>query len=326
MLLNTWAECGGTETYHTCLIKNLIKHGHQVKIALPFQKVTDFTLPHDMPYFYFGLGNAIKVLQGCSTWIVWGVGHKYDLYEFLKRKRTAPNIICINHGSSKSSWCKHYLSKEAVYANKIVAVSEDGVDAIPIEHKYKSTVIHGPVDRERLKPQLSADEVRKKHGLKPEHKVLLYLGRVTSDKRVEVAAKVIDRLPEEWRLLVVGDDASRSFNMSIFYRNRKIIYCGKTKNPGDYFQIADCCINPSLSEGFGLTAMESIISGVPTIAHNTGIFQTLRIGMILPDNATIDEYANAVLNIPHEQVQKDTEIANTMFTVEDFTNKWLSII
>lgn len=323
MLLNTWSVCGGTETYHYCLINNLKKRGIDVEVALPFQSIGQYPVPHDV-LFYYGKKASIEMLQSCSNWIVWGIGHRHKLSDYLKRKKTRPNVIITNHGSSKSSWVRNYIRLESPFADKIVAVSEEGLEAVPSQFRHKSLVISGCIDRERIKPNNSPEAVRTKHNLTKNNKILLYLGRICESKRLHIAAQIINYLPDNWRFLIVGEDSQKTFNTEVL-NNKRIIVCGKTENPGDYFQIADCCINPSHIEGFGLSATESIVYGVPTIAHKTGVFLTLDIGTILPFNATPQDYAHSILNASMEKALEDKNKVADMFTVDEFVDKWLSI-
>lgn len=324
MLLNTWSGCGGTETYHYCLINNLKKSGIDVEVALPFQNINQYPVPHNV-LFYYGKKASIEMLQGCSNWIVWGVGHKHNLGDYIKRKKTRPNVIITNHGSSKSPWVRNYIRLEAPYANRIVTVSEEGLEAVPPKFKHKSLVISGCIDRERLKPRISPDEIRAKHNLTKENKVLLYLGRICKDKRLHIAAQAMNYLPNNWKFLIVGEDSQKTFDKEAL-NDERIVFCGKTENPGDYFQIADCCINPSHMEGFGLSATESIVYGVPTIAHKTGVFLTLNAGTILPFDATPQDYAYNAINASTQKALEDKDKVANMFTVDEFMNKWLSIL
>jgi alpha-1,6-mannosyltransferase len=219
------------------------------------------------------------------------------------------------------------MASESPHADTVVGVSADSLMAIPELHQNKGRIIYGPVDRNRLAPVTSAKAMRESLGLEPTTKVLLYFGRISPEKRVERAIDAMRYMPDDWRLLVVGG-SSGLIDPAILYNNFKVQFCGPTLTPGDYLQIADCTISPSNLEGFGLSVIEAMVSGKPTVAHKVGILQELDVGTILPMDATPSQYAAAVLRATKDadKASRDQAILSSMFTVESFIDQWISIL
>lgn len=325
LLLNNWGTWGGAATYHTALIEGLQRRGINVRIALPFKKET-WEVPRDIPFFV-GPSQSVKAMQASSTWIVWGIGHKASLSYYIRRKKTRPKVIVINHGSADNKWSCSCMAREAPYADVVVGVSKDSVGAIPIEHRSKSVVISGPVDRARLIPVSPAKEMRKHLGLTDENRVLLYFGRISKEKRVDLAIEAMRYMPENWRLLIVGG-ASSDLDPKPLYNNFKVQFCGPTSTPGDYLQLADCTISPSALEGFGLSVAEAIIYGVPTVAHRVGFLQEHSVGTVIPIDSSPQHFAAAVIKASGEKqkAEQDKLTLSSMFTVESFIEQWSAIL
>ena len=236
LLLNNWGTWGGSATYHTSLIRGLEQRGHEVIVALPF-KHEAWDIPSGFD-FRIGMQESIRAMQASATWVVWGVGQKLKLRSLLARKKTRPNVIAINHGSSDNKWSRACLAGEAMHSNTIVGVSRDSLGAIPVEHAHKGVVISGAIDRERITPVVSAKDMRTSLGISEDEKVLLYLGRISAEKRVELAIEAMRYMPSDWRLLVVGE-ASNHIHPSCLYGNFRVQFCGPTSFPGAYLPIAD---------------------------------------------------------------------------------------
>lgn len=325
LLLNNWGTWGGAATYHGALVRALQQRGIEVEVALPFGK-EHWELPKDIP-FASGMNASIRALQKCRTWIVWGIGHKTKLDVFIRRKRTRPKIVVINHGGSDNAWSCKCMAAESGHADVIVGVSQDSLLAVPSEFRSKGIVISGPVDRDRLTPFVPVREMRNYLRLSDGQKAAVYLGRIAAEKRVDVAIDAMRYMPENWKLFIVGDSPG-SISPSSLFGNFNVHLCGPTATPGDYLQLADCTVSPSPSEGFGLSVIEAISLGVPTVAHKTGILKDLDIGTTLPTNASPQQFAAAMIQAENakDKAAKDKEAIKGMFTVSSFLEKWTSLL
>lgn len=325
LLLNNWGTWGGSATYHTSLVRGLEKIGHEVLIALPFkQELWDIPSGFD---FRMGMQQSIKAMQASSTWVVWGIGQKLNLKSLLARKKTKPRVIAVNHGSSDNKWSRACLAGEAPSADAVVGVSNDSLGAIPTEHVHKGIVISGAVERSRLVPVSSQKAMRLSLGLRDDEKVLLYLGRISTEKRVDLAIEAMRYMPDNWRMLVVGE-ASNQINPSCLYNNFKVQFCGPTSFPGDYLQLADCFVSPSNLEGFGLSVVEAMTFGVPVVAHKVGVLGELEVGTIIPVDSKPQEFAAAIIraDLEREKAKRDSQIVSSMFSLESFIDRWSSLL
>ena len=119
----------------------------------------------------------------------------------------------------------------------------------------------------------SVEELREKYGIGRDMKVLVYLGRLAKEKRVDELLRLVSAQSNPGiRLLVVGDGPYRSRlqeqaeNMNIADR---VIFTGMAE-PSEvtrYYKLGDIFVSASQSETQGLTYIEAMASGLPLLCR-----------------------------------------------------------
>lgn len=118
-------------------------------------------------------------------------------------------------------------------------------------------------------------ETRKSFGIAGEDKVILYLGRVSSEKNI---AELLKAMPEymerhkDVKFLLVGDGPERERlerQVRDYSCRSRIIFAGQ--QPWDtvavFYRFADVFVSASNSETQGLTYIEAMASGLPVVAR-----------------------------------------------------------
>jgi glycosyltransferase involved in cell wall biosynthesis len=117
---------------------------------------------------------------------------------------------------------------------------------------------------------------REKYGIPRDRPLLLFLSRLHSKKGlVQLLLPALAELPDEVMLAVVGgDDANdsgygplaRNMTVSLGLKDR-VIFTGPLYSPDKWaaYDDADLYVLPSFHENFGITAMEAMARGVPSI-------------------------------------------------------------
>jgi len=105
--------------------------------------------------------------------------------------------------------------------------------------------------------------------------IVCHISNFRKVKRVEdvlyTFRKILDKKPA--KLLLVGDGPER---LKLEYLCRELKICdhvtmlGKIQNVADVLNMSDLFILPSVTESFGLAALEALACGVPVISSNTG--------------------------------------------------------
>jgi len=113
-------------------------------------------------------------------------------------------------------------------------------------------------------------ETRKSLGIPAESELLLYVGRLSSDKNVRVLFDAFDLLEEgrRFHLLVVGDGPGREKLISAQRKGASITWIRYvTDSPGlaRLYRASDVFVHPGLHETFGLVALESQACGTPVL-------------------------------------------------------------
>ena len=164
---------------------------------------------------------------------------------------------------------------------KNVIVREYGIAADKIHVVHNSMDVHDDIDESyNLHRYL---EIMKSRG----YKVVVNAGRKTIQKGltqlIESAAKVVDKNPKVLFLLAGGGEQENELmELAAHYNiSANVLFEGWMNGTGkpwrDTFRIADVFVMPSVSEPFGLVALEAIGYGAPVIvSKQSGVGEVLR--------------------------------------------------
>ena len=142
-------------------------------------------------------------------------------------------------------------------------------------------ILHPGVDSRRFHmPAVRSQEpLRLANGVPPDAVVLLTVARINPSKGIDVAIEALARLPERFRLWVVGDgpDKARLEGMAaqLGLGSERIVFFPPTRKPEEFYQAADLFLMTSRYEPFGQTILEAHASGLPVV----GFYQDLARGV-----------------------------------------------
>ena len=159
-------------------------------------------------------------------------------------------------------------------------------------------VVYNGIEHEGVQPKAHATIERA-------DKIVLFLGRITMQKGPEyfiaAAKRVLEKIDNvKFVLAGSGDMAVRMIELAASMGiGDKVLFTGFLRG-GDVdkvYQMADCYVMPSVSEPFGLAALEAIKHDVPVIISKTsGASEVLR-HVLKVDFWDIDEMANKILAV-----------------------------
>jgi len=210
-------------------------------------------------------------------------------------KKELPNLPLVFHIHSieeqrslgdGSETVKHFERKMAEYANKIITVSRSmkqylvsiGYPANKIE------VVYNGCDPEKYNPakvnKKKIDELRKKYDIKPNEKIIFFVGRLTHVKGVY---NLIDAMPSvlkeypNTKLIVLGKGEeyndlvvrSQMYKISDEVRIRSEWVSEEERIA--HYALADVCVFPSISEPFGIVSLEAMSMKKPVVVGASGI-------------------------------------------------------
>lgn len=165
--------------------------------------------------------------------------------------------------------------------------------------KNKTTVTFEGVDQRIL--QFKDETVERKE------KTLLYVGSLYPHKNVELILKALQQLPD-WQLTIVS--ARDAFVEQTENLGRKLGVESQLKFTGylndqdlaQQLQAATALVQPSLSEGFGLTGLEALALQTPVLASQIEIFKEVYQGAALYfDPYSVESFLDTLRNLPQDK-------------------------
>lgn len=148
------------------------------------------------------------------------------------------------------------------------------------------------LDHFQPQPAAAVAALRQRLGLDG-YRVLLYVGFSTPRKGIEYLAAALRSLPDDVRLVLVGkwEPGYRKKVMdaagSAWSRVCEAGFVADEDLP-IYYSLADLMVLPSLLEGFGIPALESLACGTPVVATTAGALPEVvgDCGMLVPPRNT----------------------------------------
>lgn len=227
-------------------------------------------------------------------------GYKSNTIGFFLRLLCGLPWIGFAHGyiddNSRRSRLYNRIDRSVLRrADRVVAVSES-MKALLTQYglsEDKIRVIHNAIDPADTAAGMSAQETRRSHGLTHTQRIIGVVGRLSPEKGqiifLRAMEKVAARLPEV-KALIIGDGRDRPM-LEEFCREKRlgnhVLFLGHQERIGDYYQLLDLLVSPSLSEGlpnnlleamsFGVPVLATAVGGVPEVIHDGN-------GMIVPPN------------------------------------------
>lgn len=160
-------------------------------------------------------------------------------------------------------------------ADKIIAISRYTKNII-IEHygidSSKIVIVHNGIEGSEGHAEVSSESTLRK--LKDAgNSIVLFIGRLTIQKGPDyflaMAKKVLEYMPETIFVIAGSGDMERRLMMQAAQLgiSRNVFFLGflRGSKKEEVYHMADLFIMPSVSEPFGLTALESMVRGTPII-------------------------------------------------------------
>lgn len=174
-------------------------------------------------------------------------------------------------GNLKFTW--HFV---VGFCNKACFVTSPTQKAVSLlkEHglKVKAKVISNGIELNRFDPHRDGEYLRQRFSI-PRKPVVLYTGRLSEEKRVDILIKAIPYVLRNIKVhfLITGDGPLREALRSLAkrYKVEKFITFTGFLNHDDYpdiYTIADLFVMPSLCELQSISTLEALASGLPVIA------------------------------------------------------------
>jgi glycosyltransferase involved in cell wall biosynthesis len=297
-----------------------------------WHKVSSIPGPHLFQYLFWFYANI-----GCRWWDARKNGLRYDLIYSPGINASDADAIAVHAVFSefhrrllpqlrlRSTAIKNWprLIHRRLYYRLIIALEkkiyrDPGISLAAVSalvsaqlnrhfQRLDARVIHHGVDTDnfsvpnRLEARPAA---RKRFGLAAENFGVLLIGNDFKNKGLDALLCALAQLLEfDWKLLVVGDDAS-SADKKLIHGQRatdRVLFLPSSPDVLQFYAAADAYVGPSLEDAFGMPVLEAMACGLPVICSGrAGVSEVVshgKDGIILDDPQDPVEITSAVRSL-----------------------------
>ncbi len=289
-------------------------------------------------YSFYNIHDQQMIYEHSVTKLVenqeYDVVHAHDWLTFraalkLKHLKKWPIILHVHSIESDRAGSTHgnplveeIESIALMSADKVIAVSEHTKQAII--HAYsipadKIEVVHNSIDTSMLEPLDGDNAYHYLSAMKSlGYRVVVNVGRLTIQKGLpnllKAARKVLVHNPKTIFLIVGSGEQSHELislagELGI---GANVLFADfqRGKNWRDAYAIGDLFVMPSISEPFGLTPLEAVAYGTPSlVSKQSGISEVLR-NCLKVDFWDVDEMANKIDGVMNNDSLRDELLTN----------------
>lgn len=192
----------------------------------------------------------------------------------------------------------------------------------------KIGVIHNGVDTELFYPGTAREQLRKEFGFKQDEIVIGCVARLDPVKNFPglIGAFDIVRVRADFvKLLLVGDGPQIEELQSLVAELRQennVIFAGRRADIPQCLQAMDFYVQASFYEGFSMTILEAMSSGLPVVAYDVGGTHEMLIdgvnGILLPPGNNKRDALAGAMNVLLQNEQRRQELGeHARITVEE---------
>lgn len=262
---------------------------------IPFLKNYDVVHVHLFPALYFAV--FAKVFSLSKVKFVFTEHNtnnrrlENSKYQFIERwiYKNYDQIISI------TNQVKEVLKEKLMIEDKKIITIENGINL--------SDIYEAP-----LRNRVSL-------GFSNEDKLIVMVAAFREQKDQDTVIKSIKKLPEKYKLILVGDGVRRTQLESLVdtlnLKNR-VFFMGFRSDVYSIIKMCDIAVLSSHWEGFGLAAAESMACGIPTIASNVpGLADVVDSGGLLFEKGNVEDLKEKILSLENADRNKNLVLAGS---------------
>jgi 1,2-diacylglycerol 3-alpha-glucosyltransferase len=213
----------------------------------------------------------------------------------------------------------------------VTIAPSDAVASMLRRHQIGNVqVVPNSVDTKRFSPRVSGERVRKRLGISSNEQVVLYVGRMSKEKRIDVmlkAAKLLIKKRSGIRFVVGGTgpqlESSKKLAMRLGIADR-VTFLGFVEHdelPKVYAASDLLCLPSHKFETQGIVAIEAMASGKPVVGSNDLALKDLIKSGKNGEKFTSLDYADCARKIDKVLNNKDSYTKHAVETASDYSTE-----
>ncbi|HCE07680.1 MAG TPA: hypothetical protein DIT28_02340 [Oxalobacteraceae bacterium] len=177
-----------------------------------------------------------------------------------------PQLIESRFGSAVSQLARKYLVQLYRRCDMLLAPSNMMVQQLAM--MGLPDAIHQPlgIDSTVFCPQHYDSTLREQLGIPRDSRLLIYAGRFTREKKLDVLIDAVSRLGPPYHLLLVGDGAVLPRTSQTTF----IEFVRSARSLARLLASCDVLVHPGDCETFGLIVLEAMACGLPVVGTSAG--------------------------------------------------------
>ena len=302
-------------------------------------KIKEWDLDIIHTHTEFGIGTFARV-----------IGKQFDIpvvHTYHTMYEDYVHYITKGYFNRSSKKIVEYLTK--FYCDKtieeLIVPTKKTYDLFKEKYKYDRNVhiIPTGIEIERFyKENINRDSIMHLKGalmLKPEDKVVLFVGRVGQEKSIDFLInnhKDIVKKYKNAKLVIVGDGPDLDKYKKLVLKNKiqdNVIFTGKVpwEDIPYYYNIADIFVTASKTETQGLTVIEAMASSLPVVAILDDSFKNVinhfKSGYLFKDKKEYQEYLLTLLNDDklRSEMGREARISSEVYSSKYFADRVLDV-
>jgi glycosyltransferase involved in cell wall biosynthesis len=141
------------------------------------------------------------------------------------------------------------------------------------------------------------------------HRYVLFIGHRSYYKNFDFAVEVIKNLPQEYKLLIVGNPLTELEKIMLEKNiSNKYYFLGNISNKmlNEIYNISECLLYPSNYEGFGIPVIEAFKSGCPVIAQRIAVLEEItNDAAILVDGLNKNNFIDKIKQLKNDRFKSE---------------------
>jgi sulfoquinovosyltransferase len=209
-----------------------------------------------------------------------------------------------SHSTSAGVWV--WIHVMHIWADLVVVTSPQIQQEFQDYARIHPEVWLKGIDTERFNPRFKSDSMRSQmtNG-NPQDFLMVYIGRLGQEKRLIELRDILQNMPDNTRLCIVGTGPQEGYLREYFANTRTVFLGQKTGDElSEAFASGDVFVMPSDSETLGFVILESMASEVPCVAAKAGGIPNLisdGVTGYLVETSNIDMYVDRIKRLYSEK-------------------------